>query len=164
MSIIKCHECLKEVSSEAKACPHCGAKVRKPMSRTAKLIIAAVVLVAIGQQITKTDELKEPSKTPAQIAMEEAAEKSDRARIRAARSTAETVKAQAKNPDSVKFVQIAVSDDAALVCVSYRATNSFNAIVPGVMVMTNNTVSPDESKWKKLCAKASGLHDYTYAG
>lgn len=30
MALMKCHECGYEVSSEAKACPKCGAKVKKP--------------------------------------------------------------------------------------------------------------------------------------
>ncbi|MEQ1663206.1 MAG: zinc ribbon domain-containing protein [Thiobacillus sp.] len=45
MSLIKCHECGNEVSTEAKTCPKCGAKVKKPTSLAAKLV---VVLIGIG--------------------------------------------------------------------------------------------------------------------
>jgi DNA-directed RNA polymerase subunit RPC12/RpoP len=40
MSLLKCHECSNEVSSEAKACPKCGAKVKKPTSLIAKIVLA----------------------------------------------------------------------------------------------------------------------------
>ena len=32
MALIKCKECTKEISSDAKECPHCGKKVKKGMS------------------------------------------------------------------------------------------------------------------------------------
>lgn len=31
MAIQKCHECGKDVSTTAKACPNCGASVKKPL-------------------------------------------------------------------------------------------------------------------------------------
>ena len=30
MALIPCHECGKEISDQAEACPHCGAPVKKP--------------------------------------------------------------------------------------------------------------------------------------
>ena len=30
MALIACHECGKEISDQAEACPHCGAPVKKP--------------------------------------------------------------------------------------------------------------------------------------
>lgn len=33
MALIKCHECTHEVSTEASACPRCGAKVRTESGR-----------------------------------------------------------------------------------------------------------------------------------
>jgi len=51
MAIIQCRECGKEVSSEAKACPYCGAKPSKGLGIGALvLIIGAVVL--IGNMVT----------------------------------------------------------------------------------------------------------------
>lgn len=40
MALLKCHECSSEVSSEAKTCPKCGAKVKKPTSLAVKIIAA----------------------------------------------------------------------------------------------------------------------------
>ena len=47
MALIGCGECGKEISSEAPACPHCGAPNRayvKPMGLFSKLLIGAFVL------------------------------------------------------------------------------------------------------------------------
>jgi len=38
MSLHQCHECKKEVSSEAKLCPNCGAPVKKPTSIITKIV------------------------------------------------------------------------------------------------------------------------------
>jgi len=46
MALMKCHECRKEVSDQAKLCPHCGAKVKKPSLVTAIAGVAALVAVA----------------------------------------------------------------------------------------------------------------------
>jgi hypothetical protein len=45
MALQKCHECHREVSSEAKTCPSCGAKVRK---KTSVLVWIIVGLVGFG--------------------------------------------------------------------------------------------------------------------
>ena len=45
MALTKCRECGKEVSTEAKACPHCGAS--KPAPSQASPWVGAVVLAAI---------------------------------------------------------------------------------------------------------------------
>lgn len=44
MALIKCHECGAEVSTEAKACPKCGAKVRKPTSGALALLLGLMVI------------------------------------------------------------------------------------------------------------------------
>lgn len=48
MSLIKCHECGNEVSTEAKTCPKCGAKVKKPTSLIAKVFAVVIGLGFIG--------------------------------------------------------------------------------------------------------------------
>jgi hypothetical protein len=44
-----------------------------------------------------------------------------------------------KNPDSFKLVDALEMKDGTL-CIDYRATNSFNAIVPGRAVITNKNI------------------------
>lgn len=47
MALVKCNECNGDVSTEAAACPHCGAKTPKPKSDT-KTIVWAIVAVPIA--------------------------------------------------------------------------------------------------------------------
>lgn len=47
MSLIKCKECGKEISSEAEVCPHCGKKIDEG-NMFSKLVGILVILGAIG--------------------------------------------------------------------------------------------------------------------
>lgn len=42
---VKCNECGAEISGSAKACPKCGAKVKKPLYKRPWFIILMVILV-----------------------------------------------------------------------------------------------------------------------
>jgi len=55
MAITKCPECGNDVSTTAKSCPHCGAKVKKPMSTKimAGLIVIVIVLCLVIASTTK---------------------------------------------------------------------------------------------------------------
>lgn len=45
MALISCHECGAQVSSEAKACPNCGAKPKKP--RKSRALLYAILGVPV---------------------------------------------------------------------------------------------------------------------
>jgi hypothetical protein len=47
MPLITCHECSKEISTTATACPHCGAP-RQAESQAAKWVIGILGGIAIG--------------------------------------------------------------------------------------------------------------------
>ncbi|HOW51774.1 MAG TPA: DUF3862 domain-containing protein [bacterium] len=59
MSMIKCKECGKEVSSEAKACPNCGVASPKKMGIVKKIFIGIfgffAIMIILGAIIEKTD-------------------------------------------------------------------------------------------------------------
>lgn len=48
MALINCKECGKEISDQAKACPHCGAKPAVPSGCAAVFIIVATVLIVFS--------------------------------------------------------------------------------------------------------------------
>ena len=48
MALINCHECKREVSTEAKTCPSCGAKVRLPKKPVSPTMKAFFVLLGVG--------------------------------------------------------------------------------------------------------------------
>lgn len=47
MALIVCHECGNNVSTQAEKCPHCGAKVKKPMSMIDKIFAGFFILLVI---------------------------------------------------------------------------------------------------------------------
>ena len=51
MSLVKCHECGNQISTEAKTCPQCGAK-NKARAKTSKwLIVIATIILIYGWYI-----------------------------------------------------------------------------------------------------------------
>lgn len=48
MALIKCKECGAEISSTAKVCPHCGAKIKKPKGGCILYLILGIALLIIG--------------------------------------------------------------------------------------------------------------------
>jgi hypothetical protein len=163
MSLVKCRECGKEVSTEAKVCPHCGIKNPAPPSRAGniiKLVLGAVMLAFIVKCISTTEDAKnekaaaEAKKTPEQKAADAAREAEFQnvvARLRA-------LKASTKNPASFELVSATLMSDGTL-CAEYRGTNSFNAVVPG---QTAITPAGTVVLWNKYCAGKSG-RDFLYA-
>ena len=68
MALTKCHECGHEVSTQAKACPTCGAPVKKPSGARLGLFLLAVlgVLSFIGLATRDRSTSDLPSGPPAQ--------------------------------------------------------------------------------------------------
>lgn len=81
MSLIKCHECQKDISSGAAVCPHCGAGKKK--SKAGLLIVVALgvgFLVMIGAGGSSGDsmdapqvEANKPKLVPAKVAYTDSA-------------------------------------------------------------------------------------------
>ena len=68
MALTKCHECGQDVSTQAKACPTCGAQVKKPSGARLGLFLLAVLgvlsLIGLATRDRSTSDL--PSGPPAQ--------------------------------------------------------------------------------------------------
>lgn len=65
-----------------------------------------------------------------------------------------------KSPKSFELTQALKMEDNSL-CVEYRATNSFNALVPGRAVISNGSIVTSDSSgfaqtWNAHCAGKSG--------
>lgn len=123
MALKACHECKGQISTTAKACPHCGAAVKKPPSVVGG-IAGGLLLVFMAFVIFGGSKAPPPAqKTPEQQAAEEKFQQEsaeDAVRVCSLRSAM-------KNPDSFKVVRV-VRGSAGQLCVQYRATNSFNAV------------------------------------
>lgn len=121
------------------------------------LFIGLAVIAAIGSQAAPPATTA-PVRTP-EPAAEEARFQKDAAAVR-------SLKASMKNPASFKMEQALRMDDGTL-CVTYRATNSFNAIVPGrAVVAAGKIVTSDQAdvfptRWNSRCVGKRGS-DVTY--
>lgn len=70
MALTKCKECGKEVSTDAKTCPHCGKEIKKTSIWTKKFsscgCLAVILLIIIVYAIIKisTGASRSPQTTP----------------------------------------------------------------------------------------------------
>jgi hypothetical protein len=76
-------------------------------------------------------------------------------------NVARALKSAVKNPASFELVSAGYSAGRA-VCIEYRATNSFNAIVPGNYVSLHGAGSAKAKDWNKYCARQH-VTDYSNA-
>lgn len=172
MPIVKCHECGKDVSSEANTCPSFGVKVKKPTSRALKLIGLAGVVGVIGTAITgnnntppqqNADESRRASLTPEQRAAEDATKAKRDAQLQTAAAVALRLKRATKDPAAFELTALVVKPDGAA-CYEYRAKNSYGAILPSSAVLTTKgKVLLQEhdgntfvSAWNKACVPPGG--------
>lgn len=121
---------------------------------------AATALTAEGSQAEPSPEAK-----AALVKQTEAKAKED-AEWRMMVLKARLLKQSMKNPESFKLESLLKMADGSL-CFSYRATNSFNAIVPGYAVAAGEKLLADgnagfDQLWAKRCAGKHG-DDFTHA-
>lgn len=171
MALIKCHECGNQVSTDAKTCPQCGAKIRKRHSKGQWLLIglATVGIVSCiaktqGNTDRRTNELSaaEAKKSPEQKTAEAAEKLKKEAEFQRVVAGAKVIKQGTKNPDSFNLNSATLMADGSI-CYEYRATNSFNAVVPGKLVITKNNKTTQKGRdWNKFCGGKTGT-DYSHA-
>lgn len=154
MALKPCAECGARISTEAEACPHCGAKPRATMGPVGRVILG-LIAVSVGISVFSSggnDKPEEkpalPVKTPEQIASE-AAEKS---RSQRAIFVVTALRHGLRDPDSVKWESVSVSDDASVVCVEYRAKNGFGGVNFEQTVYTKGKFSTAAKPWNRHCA------------
>lgn len=160
MAMTKCKECGAEISSRAEACPRCGARIRR--TRLAVKLLA--IFFGVGLIGAIVEGVRNPSggtainpKTPEQKAKEEA----DTKRFVVAAAVAETLKKAVRDPDSLKFDSVRISDDAKVACVEYRARNGFGGMNREIVIFVDGVSRSDAATWNKRCT--GKMYDYLYA-
>ena len=170
MALVKCQECGNQISTDAKACPQCGAKARPAHSKGQWLFIGLAtigIVSCIAKSQTDTEQSAaalsavESQKSPEQRLAEKAQKAKSEAEFQSVVKGAKMLKSSMKNPDSFKL-NSAIKMDDGTICYQYRSTNSFNAIVPGYFVSFANKGSQSVGDWNKFCAEKSGT-DYSHA-
>lgn len=152
MAMIKCHECGNQISSEASACPQCGAKPKKQVGILGIIFAGMLGLLAF--------QCSSPRSTPITPAQPTKPEKPDLAAGNAI-TMARLISASAKDPSSVKwsevvYIESGKSEGHGSYCFEYRAKNSFNALVVEHAAFVVNDKGTQQGKWEKHCAGKSG--------
>lgn len=156
MSLIKCNECGNEVSTEAKTCPKCGVKVKKPTSSATKLAVILLGIAFVGAIVSENESASVPE-TPEIKAQKEAESK----RYVAAFGTSKTIRSSMRDPESLKFETLLVNDDSSVVCAEYRARNGFGGMNRELMIVTKDKTSQSTAAWNKHCTKS--MYDMMWA-
>ena len=155
MALIACKECGSQVSTEAKSCPKCGAKVIPPTPLW-KWVVAGVVCVSMFKCIFDSNDRAEANRNaqPSTTSTEQIRREAEFQRVV---SIIKAMKAGMKNPASFEFVDATLIGDT--VCIIYRGTNSFNAVITQHSAIRKDFKVGD---WNKECAGKSGT-DYSHA-
>lgn len=158
MAIEKCRECAKEVSSEAKACPHCGAQ--NPVKQTSRttLVIGGLFAIIVFGMVSQSVKKSEPVPEKQLTAEEKKNKRLDTLRFKTAVGALNAIKKNLKDPSSVDWANILVDNNADVVCVEYRAKNSYGATVLDRSSFVKGNHSKDGDVWNKNCANKS-LYD-----
>jgi hypothetical protein len=129
--MIQCKECSKEISSDAKVCPHCGKKLRMGAIAKTGLILLSVLgaFIIIG---FIGNAMQDASKTPQQVA----ADAAEGAHLQAMIGGAMVLRKAMRDPDSFKVTQVLDMPDGAA-CYSYQAKNGFGGMDQGQAVLFN---------------------------
>ena len=153
MAMTTCKECKKPISDSAKNCPHCGMEQPKETSRLA-LGFAGLVLFAVIYGVANQEpERAAQPKTAAEVQREREFQQV----VMAARS----LKAAMKNPTSFELVS-AMMVQGPTICLVYRSTNSFNAVVTERYTLNDKVSTTGGDAWNKHCAGKNG-DDYSHA-
>lgn len=146
MAMVNCKECGKEISSKAAACPHCGFKPEKDKAGCAQVLVVgfvAVLVAVVGLSMCS------PS-TPTKVASPE-----EERQFKEEVGALAYLRDRMKNPASFELVS-AVRTPGNTLCITYRGTNSFNAIVTQRYTVNNVVSSSSDVDWMAYCAGQPG--------
>jgi hypothetical protein len=133
MSLKPCKECGTQVSTDATACPKCGAKQPK-RTKTVTWLVGGFFAFVVFSAVFNT------ARRPPLSAEAVAANKVDEARqdkeLRFASVGAMTLRKSMKDPAAFTLTSLRVKPTGAA-CYDYRAKNTFGAILPGSAILTS---------------------------
>lgn len=131
--LVACKGCKQQVHPTAKTCPHCGVSNPGKNQTSGCLNILVVVISGVILIYLIDDKKPEPPKTPAEIRKEKLQHGFNPWNGEHIQLT-RLIKQNMKNPDSYDHVKTTYIDkgDYLIIETTYRGTNSFGAVVPGV--------------------------------
>jgi uncharacterized OB-fold protein len=147
----KCKECGASISDKAEACPSCGAKPPKRTSKVA-LVFSGLVLMFVLYVVFESANTPPP---PPKTAVEIERERQQNLEFQEVVAVLRSLKASMKNPASFELVS-AIKMESGALCIQYRGTNSFNAVVTNLLVVTDKTSSSSDEAWNRHCGGKTG--------
>ena len=133
MALISCKACGKEISRNAKACPHCGEPPPKRTSLVAWLVLGLMVYAGV-QCSTLMNTTSRPT-SPEREAERERERKAEQFLTDARIDCQFAIRKYLKDPDSAKYedehtAPVTVTGSQVIVTMLVRAKNSFGAVMP----------------------------------
>lgn len=176
MALTSCRECGAQISTSAKACPGCGAPVKRTGLFT-KIVLGFLALAVVGavignvrEQMDRAEEqTRQKTLTPEQRAAEVRAkeakakgEAEHEAKFQKVLAVALAVKKSANDPKSIDFEE-ALMTDAGAIALKYRGRNAFGALILNYAVVAPNgrSVSGTEADVARLWNKHIADKQYT---
>lgn len=144
MALVKCRECSKPISSDARFCPHCGAKPSYRPSATFVLIAGLLILFAVKAGF---DANKQPVQKREKTTEEVAAD----LRTKMAYVVIRKIKQNLREPESLDVINVFSSEKADLLCVKYRAKNGFGGYSIEYYVIGEFGDSDSIKAWNAYC-------------
>jgi hypothetical protein len=163
MALKPCRECGYKFSTEAAACPQCGAKPKQPMGRLqviAILIFGGFVINSIVPSAQPP--AAAPPPVPTLTAAEVEAKVASEARFRRTVRVLASIKAAMREPESLKWEQIRSNEDGSVVCTTYRARNGFGGMNIEHAAFAKGLINTSNGAWNKNCADKS-LYEMKHA-
>ncbi len=174
MALKPCSECRKEVSTAAKACPHCGKQwpTGRPTGFLTYVVGGIIAFFVLGMVInslsptTTTSTTSSAASSAPGTAAKQAQETAEQRRGINAAIGARALKAMMRNPASFELIQ-ALAMPNGWTCFKYRSQNGLGgmdvqqAFSIGGMVETH--VASDFNKgWNHACGGRTGADVTTY--
>lgn len=157
MALIACRECKAQISTDAKACPQCGAKPSGGMS----VFTAALILVVIAGVLASLGDHKETPPAPQKTEAQKLADAAREREFQTVVAGAKWIKGTMKKPETFELLS-ALMIDGKVICYEYKARNSWNDVREGYRVITDDVNSDEPKVWNKHCANKTGT-DYSHA-
>lgn len=148
MALKPCPECGNQVSTNAAACPQCGARPKKPTSLVTK-VLASIFAVSIGISIVAVNSGDSENKASTTA---KPADPKKEAAFQKTVAVVRSIKASLRDPSSVQWEAILRNEDATVVCVVYRARNGFGGMNVEQVAYANKKLSTSGAVWNKNCA------------
>ena len=151
MALQKCDECGHDVSTQAKTCPSCGAKMPQHVTLIGAILVIGIIgTIAYSCTRAGIDD-------HAQLSPLEADQK-----FREVKAAAyiNVLKKSLNDPESLQISQMYMDQQGGVMCMEYRARNAFNALILKHMIVNGEKVSEDAKDWNGMCGSGS-MYDMT---